>query len=984
MGNVESLIEKVRGRRDLGANIVYERAIEPVTAAWRPLPGNIHPSLTKRLLMMGIENVYSHQEEAIRFALDGNDVIIATPTASGKTFCYTIPVANALLNDSSATALFLFPLKALARDQVNSFNHLMEELPGAIKADVFDGDTTPHFRQKIIGGNPGVIFSNPDTLHASIMPAHAKWEMFFRNLKYVVIDETHTYRGVFGSHIAQVIRRLHRICGHYGSNPVFIASSATISQPGRFAGKLLGRKFYVVENSGAPRPGGEFIVYNTEASPFTDASKIIRAAVEEGCKSITFTKARKITELIYTWTVQAAPELAGRIGNYRAGFLPEERRKIEQSLFSGGMDAVISTSALEMGVDIGGLDVCILAGYPGTVVNTWQRAGRVGRRGDNRFLVLLIAMPDALDQYFVKRPEELFNRGFEEAVVDPENESALKGHIVCAAAELPLTEDDPYFTPHKRSPLMATLTAEKKIVFSMEGRWLSTRDRPSRFVSIRSVGQSYSIFLDGGKKVIGTLSGSRVFAEAHPGAVYLHNGAQYIVLNLDLEKRVVTVKPMDGRYYTRPRSEKETEVLSVIDEKLVNGHKVSLGGVKVTEQVTGYEKRAIFGRESLGVIDLQMPVTEFNTVGFWVEISESVKAEIDSTTGYFGGGIHAFEHAVISLFPLFALCDRNDIGGIAYPHHPALGRSAIFFYDGYQDGVGLCEAGYAKVEKLFRAALTLVSECDCSDGCPSCAHSPKCGSGNKPLDKKAAITVLEYLCGERKIPEWRDRPVSGKTPAKQQFASMEKIMIAEDIDFYDPAPDHRIVFFDLETQKSAAEVGGWNNVNKMLMAVGVVYDSREKRYIRYWEDDAGALIDKLHSADLVVGFNQIRFDYTVLSHYTSINLVEKIGSFDILVDVNERLGHRLSLNHLAKATLNMEKSADGLQSLVWWADGEREKVADYCEMDVKVTKELFEYGLGNGHLIYTHKKGEKVQIRLDWEIGELIRKAGKPKRKLRF
>lgn len=985
MTSVSALLKDFRERQDIGSNIVFDKKIPPKNAQMAPLPP-LHPALEARLKERNLSTIYSHQADAISAALNRENVIISTPTASGKTLCYQAPVIHELLTNPDSRALLLFPLKALARDQLNIFTDLTEGLPGDIRAHVFDGDTKPYDRKKIIASDPRVIFTNPDMLHKSIMPYHGKWEEFFRNLKFVVLDETHTYRGVFGSHIAQVMRRLLRIAKHYGSEPVLISSSATINNPREFLRSLTGKDFTVIDKSGAPRPGGHFIFYNTQGSPYTDSSKLMRAALEKGLKTIVFTKARKITELIYTWTVQAAPELAEKIGNYRAGFLPQERRKIESDLFSGKLAGVVTTSALEMGVDIGGLDVCILAGYPGAIINTWQRSGRVGR-GDKEFLIIMVALQDALDQHFIKNPEDFFARDFESAIIDPDNETILKGHLVCAAAEMPIMNDDEFLEPEKRGAIFTALENEAKLMRVADGtKWLSRRKYPHMDVDIRSIGGAYTIFGADGKQVIGTISGSRVFTEGHEGAVYLHAGKQYIVSRLDMEKKVIHVKPMDEKYYTRARTDKETEILSTIEEKEVNGFTVRLGKLKVTEQVKGYEKRSIFGQDSLGVFDLDMPKTEFNTVGFWIEMGEDIRKDIERRGMGFMGGIHAFEHVSIALSPLFALCDRDDIGGIAHQLHPGLGIPAIFFYDGYPDGVGLCESVFKNVGSLWEATLNLIAECECEDGCPSCVHSPKCGSGNKPLDKAAATAILMSVCGKTKRVKKEKQSVTViETPS---IPAPNISSVSENNEFYDPAPDRRIVFFDIETQLGANEVGGWNNLKEMRLAVAVAYDSRDKKYFRYWEEEATALIDKLLSADLVVGFNHVRFDYGVLAGYTSHDLKRVTKSFDIMLDVWDRLGHRLSLDHLARATLNRGKTADGLQSLKWWKDGLKEKVADYCESDVLVTKELFEYGLENQRFIYKMKNGEAVRLPLDWDLEKIIANAGKQaepvKKKLRF
>jgi len=997
---IEKFIRKLRGRSDIGDSIKYHRKIPPKQPGFAPLPG-LEPTLKSRLKERGLETLYTHQADAINRVLENENVIVSTPTASGKTLCYMALVINEILKNPETTALFLFPLKALAHDQIKSFKELAEGLPVKIRAEIFDGDTKQAMRKKIVADPPNVIFTNPDMLHLSILPYHGKWETFIKRLKFVVIDETHTYRGVFGSHVAQVLRRLNRITARYKASPTFIATSATISNPGQFAETLTGKPFRVIDNDASPKPGGHFIVYNTEASPYTDASKIFRTAINENLKTIVFTKARKITELIYQWTAQAEPKLAERVTCYRAGFLAEERRTIEHDLFTGKLDGVVTTSALEMGVDIGGLDVCVLVGYPGTIINTWQRGGRVGR-GDREFLIILIAQPDALDQYFVHHPDELFSRGFEAAIIDPGNEPILKNHIVCAASELPIEKDDGWLKPAEHMGIFDALVKEGRLVISGDdSKWLCPRRYPHRDTHIRSIGESYSIFGDDGKTLIGHMSGSRVFGECHEGAVYLHRGQQYLVSKLDPMKKTIHTKPMDERYYTRARSSKETEILGVIKEKEVNGFTVKLGRLKVTEQVTGYEKRSIYGQEPLGVFDLDSPVTEFETVGFWVEIGDAVKNEIERRKLGFMGGIHAFEHGAIALFPLFALCDRNDIGGISYPLYPGLGKSAVFFYDGYTGGLGLCKAGFEKVEMLWKTTLSLIADCECDLGCPSCIHSPKCGSGNKPLDKRAAVTLLEYLAGVKNAPADKAHQKraetalaakvnqkTGATPGRPPLLNRAPDPLVISSGYYDPAPQRRILIFDLETKKSADEVGGWGNVHLMELAVGVVYDSLEKKYIRYFEEDVNKLVTKLLSADLVVGFNHVWFDYGVLKGYTDIDLATKAKSFDILSDIRKRLGYRLSLNHLAQETLNKQKTADGLVSLQWWKEGKREQVADYCEMDVAITKELFEFGLEHGRLLYRMKNGESVRLNLDWDIDAIITDAAKgppqTKRRIRF
>jgi DEAD/DEAH box helicase domain-containing protein len=643
--------------------------------------------------------------------------------------------------------------------------------------------------------------------------------------------------------------------------------------------------------------------------------------------------------------------------------MPAERRDIEKRLASGDLLGVVSTSALEMGIDIGYLDICLLVGYPGTIINTWQRGGRVGRSG-RESLVILIAKPDALDQYFMKYPDDLFDRSYEAAILDPHNPYVVRAHLPCAADENQITLADEQFWPKNLSQHLEELEIEGDLTRTVEGEptWFATRRNPHRLVNIRTVGKSYTIFEKETGQAIGTVDGIRAFHECHPGAIYLHRARQYLVDHLDLEKKDVIAHKTDLKYFTRVRTEKETEIIQVTRSRPRGQFIVREGRLKVTEQVTGYEKRALPGQELLGVFPLDLPPQTFETIGFWVEIEPAVKGLVEEKGLHFMGGIHAIEHGSIGIFPLFALCDRNDIGGICYTYHPQVGKSAIFIYDVYPGGVGLAQRGFEIILELLERALALIKNCECDEGCPSCIHSPKCGSGNKPLDKRAAVMILEFLLGhislsqfynegEEKMPE----PIEAK---KEEPALAHK--------------EPRIIYFDLETRKLAQDVGGWHNTHLMRVSVAVLFDSLENRFFDFTEDGIDDLLTHLESAELVIGFNIKRFDYSVLGAYSSKNLKE-LNTFDILEDIHQRLGFRLGLDHLARETLGQGKSADGLQAVEWFRQGEMDKLTDYCRQDVATTRDLFQYGLKNGHLIYKTKKEERrVRLRVDWELDKLI------------
>lgn len=970
-------VENLKRDRFYGPQVVHHQPIPPEGARWARLGSELPSSLSAALKKLGFGSLYSHQAAAIEKVRQGKNVVVATPTASGKTLTYNLPVIESLIKAPNSKALYIFPLKALEQDQLKALKEFVAPLKGQIKfgAEIYDGDTSSYRRRKIRESMPSILITNPDMLHLSLLPFHPQWEALFGNLRFVVVDELHTYKGIFGSHLTQVIRRLNRVCAFYGSKPQFLASSATIANPQAFAERLTGLPFEAVEESGAPRAGRHFLFLNPAASPYTLAVKLFLDCLEGGFRTLAFTQARKITELLHAWVLKDRPDLGEKVSSYRAGFLPEERREIEAKLISGELLGVISTSALELGIDIGGLDVCILVGYPGTVATTWQRGGRVGR-ADRESLIALIAQPDALDQYFMRHPDDFFSRGFESAVVDPDNSEVVSKHLVCASAEVPLSMEDALFPPQKYASLLDKLVSEGELLRSASGReWFSHRVHPHRLVDIRSAGESYAIFEEGTKRLIGQISAPRVYSECHPGAVYLHKASQYLISHLDQGKREVWGKQLEVDYYTRALSEKETEILSVERTQTLAQFTACYGKLKVTERVRGFEKRRIFGQELLSVHELEMPSHVFETMGLWIILPGEISQRVKDEGLHFMGGIHAVEHAAIALFPLFALCDRNDVGGISYPVHSQLGNPAIFIYDGYPGGVGLAEHGYGIIEELLQHTLLLIRDCPCLDGCPSCIHSPKCGSGNKPLDKRAAEFVLKWVLSgkglEARGPKEREEKPS--LPVETlSVAEPEAVAAAEQPSWLrEEILRRRILFLDIETQRSAEEVGGWQNKHLMRLAVGVVYDSSEKAFNVFGEDRVHDLIEKLKTADLIVGYNIIDFDYNVLKGYSSFPFAG-LKTFDILQEISTQLGYRLSLNHLAHKTLNVKKSADGLQSLQWFKEGKIEEVIAYCQKDVEITRDLFLFGLANGYLLFETKTGQLVRLPVEWNLGKII------------
>ena len=941
------------------------------------------PVLARR----GIDALYTHQARALDALERDRDVVVSTSTASGKTLVYALSTLRRCLERPDAHALYLFPLKALSRDQRRSLEADADALGRPdLRVAVYDGDTSATARRRLRDDPPHVLITTPDMLHAGILPHHAPWRRFFEGLELVVIDELHTYRGIFGAHVAQVMRRLQRVARHHGSTPRFVAASATLANPGELASALTGRPFEVIAEDGAPRAARDVLLFRPHGSPYTLAAQLFRASLAAGLRTIAFTKARRVTELLHTWITEAEPALAARVSSYRAGFLPEERREIERRLFEGELAGVISTSALELGIDVGGLDVCILVGYPGSQVATWQRGGRVGRRGDAA--IALVAQPDALDQYLVSHPEAFFARGFEHAVLDPHNPEVASAHLPCAAAELPLRADEPWLADAAARANLALCEERGSLLRGDFGEdfgddfdddladppaasaappaeWFAARRRPHREVGLRQAGASYAIVATGRggeERLVGSIGAGQVFAECHEGAIYLHRGRQFHVSELDTEERVVHVRGVRVPWYTRGLSDKETEILSRTRQRPAGAFTLFEGRVRVTTRITAYERRRVHGQDLLATEPLDLPPSSFETTGLWLEMPREIADALEARERHVMGGIHAVEHAALSLFPLFALCDRHDVAGISYTRHPQLGRPAIFLYDAHAGGVGIATGLFERIESLLEATALLVDDCPCETGCPGCVHSPRCSNGNRPIDKAAARDLLALLLGREPLPA----PAPCEPSAAPPEAGPAARPVAAD------AP--RLVFFDLETQKSADEVGGWHNAQRMRLAVGVTHDTATGRTERFDEAGVGDLLARLAAADLVVGFNVLRFDYGVLRGYTDDDPAA-LPTFDLLDDVHRRIGFRLPMGHLAEETLGVPKSADGLQSLAWWREGEVERVADYCRRDVEILRGLFEHGVRHGFLRFRTRDGQRVRLPAPWDPAALVEAA---------
>ena len=739
--------------------IAHIEHIPPRDAYCAELDTPLVSSLQDCLNEHGLLPLYTHQAEAVNSARRGRNVMVATSSASGKTLCYNIPVLQTLLTEPGSRALYLFPTKALSQDQLRGLHELFS--PSLLKMEefaTFDGDT-PQAERAEIRKRARIVLTNPDMLHIGILPNHQSWSRLLRRLRYVVIDEAHIYRGVFGSHVACVLRRLRRLCQLYGSNPQFICCSATIANPSEHAERLVGLPLEVIDNDGSPHGGKDFVFWNppiideaksVRRSANSEATNLLTELVSHNIRSLTFARSRRLTELIYNYSRQrlaeVSPVLAKQIKPYRAGYLPRERRQIEQELFTGQLLGVVATTALELGIDIGDLEATVLTGYPGSIASTWQQAGRSGR-GRDKSLSFLIGLDNPLDQYFMRHPDFFFQKNFENALVNPSNPYILRAHLLCAAWELPLSSHDENFF----GSLLAqerTGLAEQGLLRERGKKWYLSPAiaYPAQSINIRSTsGENFAIIDTSTDSLLETIEASVALFQVHPGAIYLHQGESYLVTELDLANRTAYAMPTTVPYYTQAKEITDLRIVKATGAKSCGQAKVYLGEVEVTTTVVGFKKKAQFTEEVIGEEPLNLPPQHFPTVALWFDLPPEAIARLVEAGLDFAGGLHAAEHAAIAILPLFALCDRNDIGGVSTPFHPDTGRAQIFIYDAYPGGIGIVERGFDLIAELWQATLKSISECPCQDGCPSCVQSPKCGNNNKPLDKKAAQILLEGL-----------------------------------------------------------------------------------------------------------------------------------------------------------------------------------------------------------------------------------------------
>jgi DEAD/DEAH box helicase domain-containing protein len=753
----ELLGRLLRGRQE---PLLHVERVPARVGIHEPWPDWVPPALRSAYAERGIAEPWRHQVQAANLLRDGAHVVVSTGTASGKSLAYQLPVLTRLLEDSRATAVYLSPTKTLAADQLRSVAGL--GLDG-VRPSAYDGDT-PHGEREWVRAHARLVFTNPDMLHRSILPRHAQWSTFLRRLSFVVIDESHVYRGIFGSHVAQVIRRLRRVLARYhAKDPVFALASATAGEPELSATRLTGLPVTAVAEDASPRAGITFGLWEPPLLPGSDGAGVAQPArrsslmetadlladaVASGVRTLAFIRSRRGAEVVATQArralTESVPELAERVAAYRAGYLREERRELEQRLLDGRLLGLAATNALELGIDVAGLDAVLLSGYPGTLASLWQQAGRAGRSG-HEALCVLVARDDPLDTYLVHHPEALFGRGVETAVLDPTNPYVLGPHLCCAAAELPIVADDlPLFGGDAVLPVLDGLVRAGSLRRRPTGWYWAADGRPD--VDLRGTGgQPVSVIESATGRLLGTVDPGASHVQVHEGAVYLHQGASFVVDRLDLPDASAMVHAEEPHWTTHPHDVTDLDVRTVRSYVDAGPVGLFLGEVEVTNQVVGYQRRHLTTRELLDTRPLDLPRRQLRTVAVWWTISPQALEAAGVFWPDVPGALHAAEHAAIGLLPLVATCDRWDIGGLSTAMHSDTGTPTVFVYDGHRGGAGFAERAYHAAEQWLSATRTAIADCACEAGCPSCVQSPKCGNGNEPLDKPGAVATLDAV-----------------------------------------------------------------------------------------------------------------------------------------------------------------------------------------------------------------------------------------------
>ena len=860
--------------------------------------------------------LYCHQADTYEAIKAGEHVIITTPTASGKTLAFNLPIMETMIEDCDATALYIYPAKALSNDQLHVLEALESDLDIKISPRTYDGDTLRQDK-KGIREKSRIVLTNPYQLHL-ILSWHHQWARFYKNLRYIVIDEAHYYKGVFGSNVAFLIKRLKRIANFYGSYPQFILSSATLANPLELANRLTGEEFKLVDNDTSPSGEKDFVLYNpfrnyrrnrvnlqNAPSVHMETENIFLYMMLKEIQTLCFTVSRKTTELIAMWAkkdmTQIKGKLAHRIAAYRAGYRPEERREIEEGLKTGKYLGVTCTNALELGIDIGSLDAVIISGYPGTMISTWQQAGRAGR-SSQKSLAILIAFENQLDQYFMNNPTFFFDKPHENAIIDLTNPILQEAHLLCAAKELPLKygEVEKYFGVD--DDLLDELVSNKDLHINSRGDYMYPYDdNPALDHSLDQIsGQEFKVMNNG--RLLETMERAQVYREAHEGAILINKGDTYVVDSVSLSRGFVNVTQKDVDYHTMVLNQTDISIRKKLSKTKYGRLTIHFGELTVSEDYFKYKKMQF--SKAVGTYPLDLPPLKFNTKGLWFTIPKNVKDELEgmfpNEDEVFAGGLHGVEHALIGLFPLHTMCDRFDIGGLSTNYHEDTQEATIFIYDGYEGGIGICEKAVEVFVDLLKSTLDLLNNCDCRSGCPACIYSPKCGNDNKPLHKNATKYILKYMCKLISNEGSAVREEINEEVVAKTVVNEEDIQFSDALDLYDKRD-----FSQAKDILNNILNADRNNVDALSLMARILYEQDQKDISKMflkralaidgtnvWANELEALLNNKESInhDVDVEINtlddeEVRYEeaydlYEQGDLETSFEILEKLVDFD--------------------------------------------------------------------------------------------------------
>jgi len=753
--NLLQILDELKQDRYLQSCISHWEVVPPKEPVYAEFPAGMNPRIKSVLEKRGIRKLYSHQATAIESILAGKNVVTVTPTASGKTLCYNLPVVNAILEKPETRALYLFPTKALSQDQVAELHEMVTDMEVDIKTYTFDGDT-PRSARAAIRTAGHIVVTNPDMLHSGILPHHTRWIKLFENLKFVVIDEVHHYRGIFGSHLGNVIRRLKRVCRFYGSNPQFICCSATIANPMELTRKIIEDEVVLVDNNGAPAGEKHFILYNPPVinkelgirkSYINETQRLAERFLSNDVQTIVFARSRLRVEILLTYLTEAmrkAKKRSDSIRGYRGGYLPLQRREIERGLREGSIRGVVSTNALELGIDIGQLDVSVMAGYPGNIASTWQQAGRAGRRTDVSVAVL-VANSSPLDQFIINHPDYFFGRSPESGIVDPNNLSILVSHVKCAAFELPFSDGET-FGVEATEKILAHLEGER-VLHHVEGKWhWSSEVYPAEQVSLRSASTDNFVILDSSdrNRIIGEMDYFSAPVFLHKDAIYLHGADQYQIEELDWDGKKAYAKEVEVDYYTDTITKTDLKVLEVAQRQEEPAGNRAHGEVSVTTLATMFKKIKFRTHENVGFGKINLPELEMHTTSFWFEFPPDVGLKLGFSGEELGGSLRALANVLRNVTPLWVMCDPKDIRTFPQVKSPFTDRPTVYVYDNYPGGVGFSQKLFHMSADVWKACSKVVSSCECTDGCPSCV-GPKMEVGKR--GKEGALKLIKWMSG---------------------------------------------------------------------------------------------------------------------------------------------------------------------------------------------------------------------------------------------